>query len=143
MKINLLIINGKTIIKEKYFYDLEEKILEKDFLDINTEIELISFGKKSFQEKAKENSKIENKKRYFDESGNIFFLISGEIDKFNECQVEDGFIKVYNEENNKLWSGQIVDGIKTNGKGLFEWKDKENKVWKCEGQKKKTFNFCN
>lgn len=132
MKINHLVINQYTLESEKFFYDLENKIQESNVLDITIEVELIQFGKNSFSDKLKENSKIANKNRYFDENGNIFFLISGHL--YSNQQVEEGNVVSFNENNQKIWSGEIVDGVRVNGKGFFDWKDKENYIWKCEGK---------
>ena len=32
-----------------------------------------------------------------------------------------------------MWKGTLQNGKKWNGKGFFEWKDKEENVWECEG----------
>ena len=47
--------------------------------------------------------------------------------------MENGITAVFNEKNEKIWKGELKNGNKWKGKGLFEWKDKNSNIWKCQG----------
>ena len=80
MKNDVIVIdNGNT-----YFSKIKKKILYNNIiLDFSVQIELIPFGKSEFDDEniLVENEKKENelteKKRFFDKSGNIVFLLNG------------------------------------------------------------------
>ena len=33
-----------------------------------------------------------------------------------------------------MWKGEIKNEEKWNGKGTFNWKDKNNNIWECTGK---------
>ena len=66
----------------EYFSQIEESILNKnETLEMSVEIEVIPFGKSDFEdedgEKKEEELYQENKERYVDQKGNIFFILEG------------------------------------------------------------------
>ena len=82
MKINKIFVNDKLIDKRvEYFSEINEKIIqEKITPEFKFEIELVQFGKCNFSEEREANvfqKKGEIRTRYFDEDGNIFFLLNG------------------------------------------------------------------
>ena len=50
-----------------------------------------------------------------------------------ENQIENGEIEIFNERN-LMWKGEIKNGEKWNGKGTFNWKDKNSNIWDCTGK---------
>ena len=52
-----------------------------------------------------------------------------------ENQVENGEIEIFNDRNLLIWKGEMRNGKEWNGKGFFEWKDKNGNNWECEGTK--------
>ena len=85
MHLNLQNQNDSLLIekKTKKFSDIDNKILkENNFLQFHVEIELIPFGKPKFDvfnktDKKVQTKKRENRKRYIDTKGNVFFLLKG------------------------------------------------------------------
>ena len=60
----------------EYFFELNKNILSKNqIIDFGVEIEIITFGKSKFENESIsfENKELQ-KKRFFDENGNILFL---------------------------------------------------------------------
>ena len=53
-----------------------------------------------------------------------------------ENLIENGEIEIFNERN-MMWKGEIKNGEKWNGKGTFDWKDKNNNIWECTGKQNK------
>ena len=154
MKINKIFVNDKLIDKRvEYFSEINEKIIqEKITPEFKFEIELVQFGKCNFSEEREANvfqKKGEIRTRYFDEDGNIFFLLNGIFQTFfifiikflklgemdENGRVRNGEVESFNK-NNKIWKGIVRFGKKWEGKGTFEWKDKHNKYWECNGKQK-------
>ena len=81
VKIKKVFINSE-LVKEEYFGDIEQNILNADTLVIDAEIEVVAFGKETFDYEVKDFEKFlkrkkDMKKRYFDQEKNIFFLVDG------------------------------------------------------------------
>ena len=71
MKINSITMNNDYFIQElKLFSDIDINCLNQhEILSFKIEVELISFGKTKFGEKYENNEK----KRFIDKNGNVYF----------------------------------------------------------------------
>ena len=57
----------------------------------------------------------------------------------------NGETETFNDDNVRIWKGEIKNNEKWNGYSIFDWKDKKRNEWGCSGKyfkkKKKKFKF--
>lgn len=84
LNINTIYANDNKLSKEKYFSEIDEKILnEKEVLVLKIDFDLLPFGKSE----NKRETKIKTKKRFIDEK-NIIFVSERKIFFFEKIKIK-------------------------------------------------------